>query len=234
MGSFPSGDRRRIAWLTSGEGLMRRRPSRRQTLARRSSAPCSFIREALPLCPLDSSSLFSLCALIEAHRPPCQTRTEISAARVARRRSCRPSAALRACDGAPARRLLAPRASDADDSICLVIAVTAEWRISTRTQRRRHRRVPKTLRRVDPRAIPALWSAPTSIAWLRARCPPRRDRHVLEERVVVRIPRTRIGIRVRIRAVLVSFLGALLPQRAFGRSRRALRHSPAWLFALRV
>ena len=38
MGSFPSGDRRRIAWLTSWEGLMRRRPSRQQLLARRSSS----------------------------------------------------------------------------------------------------------------------------------------------------------------------------------------------------
>ena len=77
MESFPTEDRRRTAWLASGEGLMRRRPSRRQPLARRSFASCSSIREALPLCALRSSSLASPCVRTEAHRPPLRTRAYV-------------------------------------------------------------------------------------------------------------------------------------------------------------
>ena len=95
---------------------------RRALLKRRRRRP---VRETLPLRPVGSSSLLSLCAITEAHRPPCQTRAETPAARVVRRRSRCPSAALHSCDCAPARRYFATRASDADDSMCLIIVVTA-------------------------------------------------------------------------------------------------------------
>jgi hypothetical protein len=187
LGSFPSGDRRRTAWLTSGEGLMRRRPSRRQTLARRSSAICS--RETLPrtvllalrlrptvrlvVRPFTQTPAGSVedpvgwtglrtglspklpvqtgfrrsvlaptvrrrptlprgnpfrclpCVPAEAHRPPLQTRAEIPAARVVRRRPRGSSVAFPSGDCASVSRLNPTRAGDADDSPCLVIVVTA-------------------------------------------------------------------------------------------------------------